>query len=567
MPTKRRPHLKRIREVVKVFYDLGFAVWISRLRLQFAVPFHRRLARIGTKSKDLPFTLARDAGLTEADDFPKRLRLALERLGGTYVKFGQMLSLRADLVTPEIADELRKLQDQVPPFSFDEVRAAVEKELGRPLEKIFKRFDRQPVGAASLAQVHKAVLLDGQTVAVKILRPGIEILVREDILILHSIAKLLEDHVSAARVYRPREFVAEFERWTLLELDMRNEAVNISHFRSLYADDKQIFIPAVHWAQTTRRVLTTDFTVGIHLDDFAAYKRLKCSRRAIATIGTKLFYKQFFEYGFFHGDPHPGNFFVMPGNVLCLHDFGIVGRLDDKTRREVIASLVDFLEHDADSAIEHVLHMGRTRADADLAGFKNDATAILESWFYSPIGTERLSSALYRIVSSGVVHGVDFPANVILFAKAIVTMEGMALLLEPKFDITKEMRPYLQRLITIDLEPKRLAKRGREFALDAVNMIESVPEAARRLIKLSEREEVGIKIDTSDLATIKKEIDRQADARFLILFLVTDLIATAILLSIEGINSIAGIPFGIIGAAVGAVLGIIALAKIKKGPQ
>jgi len=565
MPTKRRPHLKRIREVVKVFYDLGFAVWISRLRLQFAVPFHRRLARIGTKNKDLP--LALDAAAPEANDLPKKLRLALERLGGTYVKFGQMLSLRADLVTPAIADELRKLQDQVPPFSFDEVRATVEKELGRPLEKIFKKFDREPVGAASLAQVHKAVLLDGRTVAVKVLRPGIERLVREDIHILHWLAKLLEDHVSAARAYRPREFVEEFERWTLLELDMRNEAVNISHFRSLYADDEQIFIPAVHWPQTTRRVLTTDFTVGIHLDDFASYKRLKCTRRAIATIGTKLFYKQFFEYGFFHGDPHPGNFFVMPGNVLCLHDFGIVGRLDDKTRREVIAVLVDFLEHDADGAIEHMLHMGRTNADADLEGFRNDATAMLESWFYSPIGTERLSSALYRIVSSGVVRGIKFPANVILFAKAIVTMEGMALLLEPKFDITKEMRPYLQRLITIDLEPKRLAKRGREFALDAVNMLESVPEAARRLIKLSEREEVGIKIDTGDLSSIKNEIDRQADARFLILFLVADLIATAILLSIEGVNSIFGVPFGVMGAAVGAVLGVIVLLKIKDKPQ
>jgi ubiquinone biosynthesis protein len=564
MSVNRRPHLKRVSEVVSVFYDLGFGVWIGRLRLRLAVPFHRRLARLGKKNDALP--IVTENGGADQNDFPVKLRLALERLGGTYVKFGQMLSLRADLITQPVADELRKLQDSVPPFPFDEVRLAVEKELGKPLGKLFTKFDKKPVGAASLAQVHRAVTKGGAVVAVKVLRPGIEELIKEDLLIMHWVARLLEEHVPSTRAYRPSEVIKEFEKWTMLEINLLNEAVNIAHFRALYADDKQIFIPDVHWELSARRVLTTDFTDGIRLDDFASYKRLHCSRKTIAAIGTKLFYKQFFEFGFFHGDPHPGNFFVMPDNILCLHDFGIVGRIDDITRREMIASLVDFLEHDASMAIDHMIHMANVPANADVDGFRNDATAILEGWFYAPKGGERLSMALYRVVADGVNHGILFPSNVILFAKAIVTMEGMALLLDPDFDIAVELRPYLRRLLTIDLKPGRIAKRGREFALDAANMLDSLPESIRKLMKLAESQEVGIKIDTSDFDSIKKEIDRQSDIRFLILFMVADLLATVVLLNLEGIGSFLGVPLGVAGGVIGVGLGIIILLKIRKSP-
>lgn len=560
----RRPHVKRVREVVGVFYDLGFGAWIGRMRLRFVVPLHKRWMRLSAREKDLPCPVEEEA-LAELADLPKKLRLALERLGGTYVKLGQMLSLRADLVGQSVADELRELQDRVPPFPFAEVKATIEKELGKPLDRLFREFDRKPVGAASLAQVHRAVLPDGKTVAVKVLRPGIEDLAREDIALLRMLAKLLEDRLPVSRPYQPRRVIDEFQEWTMRELNLVNEGVNVEHFRSLYKDDERFYIPGVHWSHTTRRVLTIDFSHGIHLDDFASYKRMKCSRKAVADIGTRLVYSQFFEHGFFHGDPHPGNFFVLPGNVVCLHDFGIVGRVDERTRRELIGCFVDFLERDADGAIDHVLHMARTTARSDVDGFRREATAILERWFYSPTAGERLSTAFYRIVVSGASHGVRFPSSVVLLAKAIVTMEAMALMLDPKFDIAEKLRPYLRRILTLDLKSERLAKRGRDLALDAVNLLEDVPEAARKLMKLAKQEEVGIKVDTTDFDAIKAEIDRQSDVRMLTLFLVADLLATAVLLHLEGVERIGGVPLALVGVAIGAVLGLVVFSKIRKG--
>ncbi|OGL66554.1 hypothetical protein A2856_02600 [Candidatus Uhrbacteria bacterium RIFCSPHIGHO2_01_FULL_63_20] len=566
MAVPHRPRLKRAREVIGVFYDFGFGAWISRMKLHYAVPIHKRWMRMVRRGNDLACPIEAEA-MAECADLPQNLRLAFERLGGTYVKLGQMLSLRADLVTQPVADELRKLQDRVPPFPFEQVKASIEKELGKPLTKLFRSFDKKPVGAASLAQVHRAVLPNGKTVAVKVLRPDIEALAREDIALLQWFAKLLEDRIPATRPYQPRRTIEEFREWTLRELNLVNEGVNVEHFRTLYKDDEQVFIPGVHWDHTTARVLTIDFSHGIHMDDFASYGKIRCSRKVVAEIGAKLVYSQFFEHGFFHGDPHPGNFFVLPDNVVCLHDFGIVGHIDEKTRRELIGCFVDFLEKDADGAINHVLHMARTDNRSDMDGFRRDVTVILERWFYSPTAGERLSMAFYRMVVNGASHGVTFPSSVVLLAKAIVTMEGMALLLDPKFDVAEKLRPYLQRIMTLDLKPERLAKRGRDVLLDAANLLEDAPEAARKLMKLAQSEEIGIKVDAMDFDAIKEEIDRQADIKFLTLFLVADLLATAVLLHLEGVERVAGIPFGAAGLVIGTVLGLLVLSKIRQKPS
>lgn len=565
MPRLRKAPISRIRLIVSVFYDLGFHAWVDRLKLKYYVPVHKRLMRLSsrTPSFSCPIELDTEARIKA---FPVHLRQALERLGGAFVKLGQMLSLRADLVTPAVADELRKLQDQVNPFPFEEAKKLIECELGQPLEKIFKAFDRKPVGAASLAQVHRAWLHSGKEVAVKVLRPNIEQSVVEDITLLLWLAERLEQRVPALRPYRPRKIVEEFREWTLHELNLVNEAINIEHFRKLYKDEKQIYIPAVQWTHTRKRVLTMEFSHGVPMDDFASYKRLRCSRKKIADIGTRLVYSQFFEHGFFHGDPHPGNFFVMPNNRLCLHDFGIVGRIDDKTRREIIGCFVDFLENDAEGAVKHLLHFANVDAHSDIQGFRQAAMATLDKWFYSPTAGERLSFTFYSMIISGGAHKITFPSNIVLLAKAIVTMESMALMLDPKFDIAKKLRPYLQELLTMDLKPASVIKAGREIMLDAANLLQDLPESARKVMELAQRENIGIKVDTTDFDAIRKEIDRQSDIRFLTLFLVAVLLSTAVLLHLEGYVSIKGVPLGVVGVVAAAILAATVYIKIRRHP-
>lgn len=565
MPSLPRIRLRRIRQVVGEFYELGFGTWIKKMELRYAVPLHKRFMRLSKKTRDLPCPMEEDLA-AELRDFPKNFRLTLERLGGTFVKLGQMLSLRADLVTQPVADELRGLQGRVPPFSSDLARAAIEKEFGKPIGKIFKEFDDEPVGCASLAQVHRAVLPDGREVAVKVLRPGIEGLVREDVSLLKWLARQLEERVPSIRRFQPARAMEEFADWTLKELNLVNEAVNIEHFRSMFAGEEGIFIPAVEWRLTAKRVLTTEFSHGAPMDDFAAYRRLKSSRKKIAEIGTRLVYRQFFEFGFFHGDPHPGNFFVASNNSVCLHDFGIVGHLDTPLRRELIGCFVDFLEKDADGAIQHLLHMAHTDEQTDLAGFQSDVRLILERWFYGPTAGERLTTAFYKVIVSGLSRGVIFPTNIVLVAKAAMTMESMALMLDPDFDIVEQLRPYLNKLFVQEFKPERVAKRARETLLDAANLADSLPEAARKMIKLVSREEVGIKLDTREFLDIKKEIDRQTDVRLLSFFLVADLLATTVLLRLEGVERVAGLPLGSVGLLIAVILSVVVLLKIRQRP-
>ncbi|MBI2483784.1 AarF/ABC1/UbiB kinase family protein [Candidatus Uhrbacteria bacterium] len=561
MPSLPPLPIKRLKQVVETLYDFGFEIWVGRLKLKYVVPLHKRYMRLVRKDV-VPCPLEEYYG-GKVQDVPRRFRLVLEHLGGAYVKLGQMMSLRADIVGERIAQELRQLQDRVPSVPYADIKAAIEDEFDRPLSSVFSRFEQKPVGAASLAQVHKAILKDGTPVAVKVLRPGIEKAIRDDMLLLRYLAELAERHIEFTRRFHPIDFVNEFIEWTNKELDLVHEAINTEHFRSLYADSANLFIPRVYWDFTTKRILTMEFSNGIHLDDFKGYRKMKSSRKAIADIGMEIAFRQFFEVGYFHGDPHPGNFFVMSNNTLCLHDFGIVGRISDDMRKELIAFYINFLEKDGEAAATHLLRMAQTDERSDREGFIRSALDEFESWFYAPKKGARISNSLYRVVISGVRHGVRFPSSIALLAKSIVTMESMALLLDPSFNITQRLRPYLTELMKIQLKPEVIAKKGREFLTDSFQILEQLPEAAQKLIALARKGEMPVRLDIEDFERIRNEIDRQSDIRILSLVLIAILITTAIMLHIQGVSTILGIPFSTIGIIASIVLGVQLILRIK----
>lgn len=564
IPTRYRIRVGRVREIVTVFYRVGFGLLIRHLQLQKHLPWHLRL--MGR------FRIPKTGGATieelyaeEWRQLPVRLRLGLERLGPTFVKFGQILSLRADLVGAEIAAELRKLQDRVPAMPFSTIRPVIEAELKKPLSNIFRSFNQKEIGSASLAQVYKARLRDGTDVAVKVLRPWIQTRIREDIVILQWLARLLEERLPLIRAYHPIRVVGEFADWTMRELNLLNEATHVAHFRALLADEEHIRIPDVFWKYTTPHVLVMEFSSGVKPDDRKALKKLRVSRKDLAKIGIRLAFRQFFEFGIFHGDPHPGNFFVMKNDVLCLHDFGIVGRISDSVRRELIGCFLAFIQKEADSALKHLMHIAEPNLDADKARFFSEAKAMLERWFYAPTSGRRLSQTFYDVIVSGASYGVGFPSEVVLLAKAIITMESMALELDPGFDVVKELQPYLERAFLVELEPSRLARRGRDALLDTNGLLDDIPEAVRHVIDMVKKERVEVRLNADEFKAITREIDRQTDVRILSLIFVAILLASTILLYLQGVTNIAGIPLATYGIIASVALGILVFLKIKKG--
>lgn len=544
--------LRRLRQIVTVLVEEGFSVLVEELQLGWLTPLRCRV-RCWFRREATCYPMAMGYGAV-AKEFPVRLRRTLERLGPTFVKFGQMLSLRPDLLPAAYALELRKLQDSVSPLSVNTIRGQVEAELGKPIAKVFTHFDREPQGSASLAQVHGATLHNGIHVAVKVLRPGVREIVERDIHILLILAELAETHVAALRRFRPLDTVREFSVWTTRELDLTREAQHIDRFREMFAEDSSVFIPEVFWDLTTAKVLTMSFCGGIRADDHAALHRHHIDIRAVARTGIRAALIQFFEVGFFHADPHPGNFVIRNDGVLCFYDFGIVGRLDEKIRGQILRALISFAEHDTDRYLDGVLALADVSSDADVHAFRAAAREAIEDLYVPHEHRKRFTSALHGVVERASRYGIRFPADFVLLGKALMTMEGSALVLDPKLDIEAEMVPFLKEILAREVRPTRVAQRLQETAADWASLLAALPERTRQLLNRIERGEIGVKLNLQELQDFKHELDRQNDLRVTAVIVVAVLVASAVLLRLDASMAVVGLGIGKVGMVVGGVL-------------
>ena len=344
-------HVHRYRTIVGVFLKYGYEdlarhlPWPSSLKLP-----------LGKRRREQDAT----AGLSQ----PERLRKAFEELGPTFVKFGQLLSGRTHLLSPAFTCELAKLLDQVPAISFAEVRTVVEQELKRPIGDCFFSFEEAPLGSASIAQVHCAVLHSGERVVVKVQRPSIEHMVRVDLQIMAHLATLLETHLETWRIHRPTLVVAEFARRLEQELDFAAEAAHLERFADQFAGDPTIHVPRVHPGTSTRRVLTMEYVDGIKASKLADLDAADLDRREIATRLAALVMRQIFDYGFFHADPHPGNIHILPGNVICFLDFGMMGFLDRHTREWFADFVIGIAQRDEAAVSAALLKLAGAELEA-----------------------------------------------------------------------------------------------------------------------------------------------------------------------------------------------------------
>ena len=492
--------LGRLGHVGTVLTKHGFGWLVLRLHLARLVPFRKRLLR------------GRGAGEEEADpSTAARVARVLEELGPTYVKLGQVLGSRTDLLPPAFIAEFRKLQDRVAPFPTVAARAEIERELGGPVEDFFDDFGPEPFAAGSIAQAYAARTKDGVPVVVKVRRPGIRELLETDVDILGGLADLAERYVPEYRIFRPVLMVEEFAQTVRREVDFIAEASNTQRFREAFADDPHIRVPHVLWELTSSGVLTLERLDGVLVYDAEALAAAGADRKALAATFTDCFMRQYFELGLFHSDPHPGNLVVLPPDVVGILDFGQVGRLSDTMRSKLGTALVASINRDFDIVLDVFDDLAALPDDVDSERLKGDLAALVDKYAGVPLRQMNLKDLFDEITATARRHRVVLPRDFILLGKSLVTMGGVALELDPETSMVEVVRPKVRRLMADKVSPRRLAHHGMTSAYHLIALAEQGPRSLRQLIRKLMRGRLQILFRHENLERFITELDRSSN--------------------------------------------------------
>ena len=418
-----------------------------------------------------------------SSDRGQRLREALEELGPIFVKFGQALSTRPDLIPPDIAVELTRLQDQVPPFSGQAAREVVERSLGAPISEHFASFDIQPLASASVAQVHGATLKDGTEVVVKILRPGIESIIDQDIELLYQLANLADRYWPESRRLRPLEVVEEYDKTIHDELDMTREGANASQLRSNFLDSEMIYVPEVFWDHSTQDVLVIERIYGIPIRDIDAIKAAGVDLRKLAHHGVEIFFTQAFRDGFFHADMHPGNIFVSPTGQYRAVDFGIMVSLADSDKRYLAENLLAFFNRDYRAGAVAHLRAGWVPPTTRVDEFEAAVRTVCEPIFARPISEISFGQLVLRLFQ--VARRFDMPVQpqLVLLQKTLLNIEGLGRQLYPQLDLWETAKPYLEQWMKDQIGPKALMKTLRRELPSVLPLIPELPGLVHELLR------------------------------------------------------------------------------------
>ena len=548
--------LGRLQEIAIVMIRYGFGDAVQRIGMSRALKKAGRVLNWRTGEEPVRMRI------------PERVRRVLEDLGPTFVKLGQVLATRVDVFGPEWIEEFSRLQEKAPPVEWNEIHAQLTEDLGQPPEEVFAELEREPLAAASLAQVHRACLSDGRQVVLKVRRPGIRSTIEADLRLLKRLADIVESEAPEMRQYRPGELVEQFARSLHRELDFAAECRNAERIAAQLDPDSGIVVPKVFWEYNGERLNVQRLIMGIAGNDIAGLETAGLDRHHIARRGTRAILSMILEHGFFHADPHPGNIKFLPDDYIALLDFGMVGRLSQARRHEVAELLHGLVSRDPD-LVTRILLDWSSDADTDADRLEEDVVDFIEQ--YHGVALEHLDMSAMIADMTSVLrrHQLILPADLVLMLKAFITLEGMGRSLDPEFDMASEAAPIVEDVLKRHYSPSRIAERLQKSLVDTLRIVGALPEDLSRLLRMARRGRIEVHIDITSLKDVTARLDKAVSRLTLGIVTSALIIGSAIALNVQHDPESSGPPLlgtiGFIGATLGGIWLLISIWRSGRG--
>ncbi len=548
--------LRRYRVILGILIKYGFGHILEQLNVNYYIELGKKIVTFGSAPREVEH-------LTPAE----RLRLAMEELGPTFIKLGQVLSTRPDLLPGEFIEEFRKLQDRVPSLPLEDIVVQVEKELGGPIDSLFSWFSPVPVAAASIAQVHRGRLPGGEEVVIKVRRPGIRELMETDLDVLLGLAHLVDRHVPNSELYDPIGLVKEFRRVVNREMDFSREGRTIDRFALNFADDPTVYFPKVYWDFTGETVLTMEFIDGVKVSDISLLTARGHDLKAIARRGADAILKQVLVHGFFHGDPHPGNVFVLEGDRLCFLDFGMVGRLTKDLKYQLVELLMAVLQRDADRVIFSLLYSGEILDETNARHLKRDLSELIDEYYEIPLQEFNAGELLTDFVEVLTHHRIKLHPDLMLLAKALVTIEGIGRQLDPEFNMVGHLKPFMRDLVRERVNPLSLSREWAGVLQSYGALAKHLPHDIKEFINRINRNKFKIDLEHRGLERLIIDLDKSSNRLSFSLIIAALVIGSSILMQTERGPFLFGFPLlGFLGYSIAALLGLwLAIAILRSG--